>query len=71
MNGDTRELRRTLLDLGVGGVVVLLTVCLSHAIVPFPAELMTMWPISTRVNKPDNDDPGILERLKENEPSLL
>jgi putative SOS response-associated peptidase YedK len=25
-------------------------------LVPFPAALMTMWP--TRVNKPDNDDPG-------------
>jgi hypothetical protein len=23
---------------------------------------MTMWPISTRVNKPDNDDPSILDR---------
>ena len=26
---------------------------------PFPAELMRMWPISTRVNKPENDDPSI------------
>ena len=40
-------------------------------LVPFPAELMTMWPVSTRVNKADNDDPGILEPLKESEPSLL
>ena len=23
----------------------------------FPAEPMRMWPISTRVNKPENDDP--------------
>jgi putative SOS response-associated peptidase YedK len=23
---------------------------------PFPAELMRMWPISTRVNKPENAD---------------
>jgi putative SOS response-associated peptidase YedK len=23
----------------------------------FPAGLMRMWPISTRVNKPENDDP--------------
>ena len=30
-------------------------------LVPFPAELMMMWPISTRVNKPDNDDPEVLE----------
>jgi putative SOS response-associated peptidase YedK len=28
---------------------------------PFPADLMRMWPISTRVNKPENDDPSILE----------
>ena len=27
---------------------------------PFPAELTRMWPISTRVNKPENDDPSIL-----------
>jgi putative SOS response-associated peptidase YedK len=27
----------------------------------FPAGLMRMWPISTRVNKPENDDPSILE----------
>ena len=24
---------------------------------PFPAEPMRMWPTSTRVNKPENDDP--------------
>jgi putative SOS response-associated peptidase YedK len=29
-------------------------------LVPFPSEPMTMWPISTRVNKPENDDEGIL-----------
>jgi putative SOS response-associated peptidase YedK len=29
--------------------------------VPYPSEPMTMWPISARVNKPDNDDPAILE----------
>jgi putative SOS response-associated peptidase YedK len=23
---------------------------------------MTMWPISTRVNKPENDDPALLDR---------
>jgi putative SOS response-associated peptidase YedK len=28
---------------------------------PFPAEPMHMWPISTRVNKPENDDPSIVE----------
>ncbi len=31
-------------------------------LVPYPAEPMAMWPISTRVNKPDNDDPSILDR---------
>jgi putative SOS response-associated peptidase YedK len=31
---------------------------------PFPAELMRMWPISTRVNKPDNDDPSIVEPIE-------
>jgi putative SOS response-associated peptidase YedK len=29
---------------------------------PFPAELMRMWPISTRVNKPENDDPQLWSR---------
>jgi len=28
---------------------------------PFPAGLMRIWPISTRVNKPENDDPTIIE----------
>jgi putative SOS response-associated peptidase YedK len=27
---------------------------------PFPAGLTRMWPISTRVNKPENDDPSII-----------
>ena len=40
-------------------------------LVPYPPELMRMWPISTRVNKPDHDDPAILEPLQETEPSLL
>jgi putative SOS response-associated peptidase YedK len=26
----------------------------------FPSELMRMWPISTRVNKPENDDPSVV-----------
>ncbi len=30
---------------------------------PFPAHLMRIWPISTRVNKPANDDPAILEPI--------
>jgi putative SOS response-associated peptidase YedK len=32
-------------------------------LVPYPAEPMTIWPISTRVNKPDNDDASILDRV--------
>jgi hypothetical protein len=27
-----------------------------------PSELMTMWSISTRANKPENDYPSILDR---------
>jgi putative SOS response-associated peptidase YedK len=29
----------------------------------FPVEPMRMWPISTRVNKPENDDPSIIEPI--------
>jgi putative SOS response-associated peptidase YedK len=31
---------------------------------PFPAKPMRMWPISTRVNKPENDDPSIVESIE-------
>ena len=31
---------------------------------PFLAEPMRVWPISTRVNKPENDDPLIVERIE-------
>jgi putative SOS response-associated peptidase YedK len=31
---------------------------------PFPAGRMRMWPVLTRVNKPENDDPGIVEPLE-------
>jgi putative SOS response-associated peptidase YedK len=31
---------------------------------PFPTDRMRMWPISTRVNKPENDDPSILEAVE-------
>jgi hypothetical protein len=30
---------------------------------PFPADLRRMWPISTRVNKPENDDRSIIEPI--------
>jgi putative SOS response-associated peptidase YedK len=31
---------------------------------PFSAEPMRMWPISTRVNKPENDDASIIEPVE-------
>lgn len=30
-------------------------------LMPFPAEQMAMWPVSTRVNSPDNDDASLLD----------
>ena len=30
----------------------------------FAAGVMRMWPISTRVNKPENDDPSIVEPVE-------
>ena len=33
-------------------------------LVPYPSEPMRMWPISTRVNKPENDDAAILEPIE-------
>ena len=36
-------------------------------LITYPSEPMTMWPISTRVNKPENDDPSILDRTNEPE----
>jgi putative SOS response-associated peptidase YedK len=29
-----------------------------------PADFMRMWPISTRVNKPENDDASIIEPIE-------
>jgi putative SOS response-associated peptidase YedK len=31
---------------------------------PFPSEPMRMWPISTRVNKPENDNPSIVDPIE-------
>jgi putative SOS response-associated peptidase YedK len=31
---------------------------------PFPSAPMRIWPISTRVNKPENDDPSIVEPIE-------
>jgi hypothetical protein len=30
---------------------------------PFESEAMRIWPVSTRVNKPENDDPSILDEV--------
>ena len=30
-------------------------------LMPFPADLMAMWPVSNRVNKPENDDASLLD----------
>jgi putative SOS response-associated peptidase YedK len=34
-------------------------------LVPYPSELMKMWPISTRVNNPDNHDADLLTAVPE------
>ena len=34
-------------------------------LISYPSEPMTMWPISTRVNSPANDDAAILEPVEE------
>jgi len=34
-------------------------------LVPFPAEAMKIRPVSTRINKPENNDPGLLEAQME------
>ena len=34
-------------------------------LITYPSEPMTMWAISTRVNKPENDDLAILDRARE------
>jgi putative SOS response-associated peptidase YedK len=40
-------------------------------LVSHPSEPMTVWPIGTRVNKPDNDDATIVDRVEEENPELL
>jgi putative SOS response-associated peptidase YedK len=34
-------------------------------LITYASEPMTIWPISTRVNKPENDDTSILDRTAE------
>jgi putative SOS response-associated peptidase YedK len=33
-------------------------------LVPFEAGAMQAWPVSTRVNRPENDDPSVLEAVR-------
>jgi hypothetical protein len=35
----------------------------NDVLVPFPSELLSMWPISKRVNSPDNDDEQLLDEI--------
>jgi putative SOS response-associated peptidase YedK len=37
---------------------------LKELLKPFPAERMTMWPISSRVNSPENNDEALLEPIE-------
>jgi hypothetical protein len=34
-------------------------------LITYPSEPMVMWPISTRVNKPEDDDPSLLELIND------
>jgi putative SOS response-associated peptidase YedK len=34
----------------------------TELLLSYPPPFMVMWPISTRVNSPDNDDPSLLHR---------
>jgi putative SOS response-associated peptidase YedK len=34
------------------------------ALARLPVGLMRMWPISTHVNKPENDDPSIIDPIE-------
>jgi putative SOS response-associated peptidase YedK len=36
-------------------------------LITYPSEPMTMWPISTHVNSPANDNRSLLERIEEQE----
>jgi putative SOS response-associated peptidase YedK len=40
-------------------------------LVPYPSEPMTIWPISSRVNKPANDDPTLLDPVDPDDATLL
>jgi putative SOS response-associated peptidase YedK len=35
---------------------------LRHLILPYPADLMTAYPVSKKVNSPNNDSPDLIQR---------
>jgi putative SOS response-associated peptidase YedK len=35
------------------------------ALKPYPDELMVAWPVSTRVNKPANNDAGLIDPVRD------
>jgi len=37
---------------------------------PYPADLMTMWPVSPKVNSPKNDSPDLLEAVADAVPGV-
>ncbi|MFN3745939.1 MAG: hypothetical protein ACK4TL_14660 [Hyphomicrobiaceae bacterium] len=39
--------------------------------VPFPSELMTIWPVSMRVNNVRNQEPDLIEPIDLDEPGLF
>lgn len=43
----------------------------SELLVPFPSELMRIWPVSTRVNKAGNDGADLLDPIELDEPKSL
>lgn len=43
----------------------------SDLIVPFPSELMRIWPVSMRVNKAGNEGADLIDPVEPEEPSLF
>jgi putative SOS response-associated peptidase YedK len=47
------------------------SVALRPLLLPYPAQAMTAWPVSTAVNNPRCDEPVCLERQEDELPPLL
>jgi putative SOS response-associated peptidase YedK len=43
----------------------------AHLMMPFPSELMKIWPVSTRVNNVRNQEAELLDSIEPDEPGLL